>query len=173
MSESGEQIIGGKPKPFFIPESTKPSTIEPFKPVERPKLPGANGNEPIIDFTSMTSEKTPEVAFGNESTAPKRFSDTLKSLEDCVEDPQERKKLQDVAADFVQHRDDHRGVAGVLRSIPDLTQREYLAALIARYTALEASRQPGGAVENDIAWENFEKNKRVAFPKPERVLQGV
>lgn len=69
--------------------------------------------------------------------------------------------------------DDHRGVAGVLRSISDLTKREYLAALIARYTALESARQPGGAVENDIAWENFEKNKRIAFPKPEKVLQGV
>ncbi len=165
MAENNsEQIIGGKPKPFFIPD-IQISRVEPLKPVERPKIP-ASQKDPIIDFTSIISD--PKVA-----VTPKRFSDTLKELEDCVGDPQERKRLQDIAADFVQHRDDHRGVAGVLRSISDLTKREYLAALIARYTALESARQPGGAVENDIAWENFEKNKRIAFPKPEKVLQGV
>lgn len=168
MSESGEQIIGGKPKPFTIPE-VKTSRIEPLKPVERPKLPSTQ-KDPIIDFTSIIGDS--KVA-ENGKDMPRRFSDTLKALEDCVGDPQERKRLQDIAADFVQHRDDHRGVAGVLRSISDLTKREYLAALIARYTALESARQPGGAVENDIAWENYEKNKRIAFPKPENVLQGV
>jgi len=85
MSESSEPIIGGKPKPFFIPDATKPTTIEPFKPVERPKLPNPN-NDPIIDFTSVKSESTSQVDLGSEPAAPKRFADTLKALEDCVVD---------------------------------------------------------------------------------------
>lgn len=99
MAENNsEQIIGGKPKPFFIPD-IQISRVEPLKPVERPTIP-ASQKDPIIDFTSIISDS--KVA--ENAVTPKRFSDTLKELEDCVGDPQERKRLQDIAADFVQHR---------------------------------------------------------------------